>query len=212
MAYRNRCTEWTNSGRRCKNKKRKCHSDEKYGKDLCHTHYQRDKLYAMKIEEWYYKLKYKKSVEIIENWYSKILSLKRKAARTIQLAWLKYKDISCPICFENFTKDNIIKTDCGHRFCKDCLKSTFNAKIEDLDNVIYYDKLYHTIYMLKLSRLNHWIADTIKCPICRGNIMEYDFVYTDSNRILFNCIFVFKTDKYFTRKLIYLNQKEAYLL
>jgi hypothetical protein len=154
-------------------------------------------------------LKYKKSVSKIENWYYKILSLKKKAATTIQLAWLKYKDISCPICFENFTKDNIIKTDCGHRFCKDCLKSIFDSKIEDYDTIIYYDELYHINHMLiKLSRLNRWIADTIKCPICRGNIMDYDFVYTDSDRMFFWCIFVYKTDKYLIRKLTYENQKK----
>jgi hypothetical protein len=212
MAYKNRCTEWTNSGRRCKNKIRRCHPEEEYGKDICHIHYQRYKSATLKIEKWYYNLKYKKSVKIIEDWYYKILSLKRKAVTTIQLAWLKYKDIKCPICFENFTKDNIIKTDCGHRFCKGCLKSVFDAKTEDLDNVIYYDELYHIRHMHQLSSHNHWFADSIKCPICRRNIMDYDFVYTNSDRILFNCIFVFKTDKYLTGKLTYLNQKKGYLI
>ena len=61
MAYKNRCIEWTNSGRRCKNKIRRCHSDEKYWTNICHTHYQRYKSAALKIEKWYYNLKYKKN-------------------------------------------------------------------------------------------------------------------------------------------------------
>ena len=212
MAYKYRCTEFTLSRRRCKNKKRKCLPFEEYGKDLCHIHYMQKKSAALKIEEWYYNLKHKRSVLKIEKWYHKILFLKKKAAVTIQLAWLRYKDERCPICYENFTKDNIIKTNCGHRFCKDCLKSVFDTKMKDLDKMIYYDESHHLMYMLQLTRLNFGISDDLKCPICRSNVMKYDFIYTDSERALFNCIFVYKTDKYLSRRLTYLNQKNTYLV
>ena len=32
------------------------------------------------------------------------------------------EDPFCPICYENYEKNNIIKTECGHCFCFDCVK------------------------------------------------------------------------------------------
>jgi len=41
---------------------------------------------------------------------------------------IKYQNGSCPICYENFNEDNIIKTNCSHLFCKQCITKLVNLK------------------------------------------------------------------------------------
>jgi hypothetical protein len=65
----------------------------------------------------------------------------------------------CPICFENMIeKDerdvinkNIIKTECGHLFCKNCLERW---------------------------QRNEPISPPYKCPSCRQNIMRVNETFT----------------------------------
>jgi len=211
MAYKNRCTEWTNKGKRCKNKIHKDYENyENYGKNMCYIHYIREKSAAIRIENWYLnsKSKLKKSVLKIENWYHKILSSKREAIKVIEIAWLNYKDEKCPICLENFKRDNIIKTDCGHRFCKSCLQNTFNSKINEtnetfLTHLYVYNKLYHHRLKNILEKLSEFFCNKVKCPICRRNILDFDFYFEHPDAPLLNaCIFKYRTDKYFTGRLM----------
>jgi hypothetical protein len=61
----------------------------------------------------------------------------------------------CPICYENLTEYNTVKTSCGHEFCKDCMSRV----------------------------VNDWFAQrdgNPSCPCCRGVIDCYKKFYVES--------------------------------
>lgn len=44
----------------------------------------------------------------------------------------KSESCDCDICYENFEKANFIKLNCGHEFCKDCIKNSLKNEKKDI--------------------------------------------------------------------------------
>ena len=42
------------------------------------------------------------------------------------------ENIECCICYEKYEKKQFVKLDCGHEFCKDCIKNSLNHEIKEI--------------------------------------------------------------------------------
>jgi hypothetical protein len=49
-------------------------------------------------------------------------------------------DCECNICYESFKKDKFVKVNCGHEFCKDCMKQTLQNVISETPQCAYCRK------------------------------------------------------------------------
>jgi hypothetical protein len=56
----------------------------------------------------------------------------------------------CPICLETNENHNIVKTNCGHEFCADCIAKTISSN---------------------RGCIQFQFTQTIPCPLCRTNIV-----------------------------------------
>lgn len=62
----------------------------------------------------------------------------------------EFKQNECGICYENKFEKQFIKLDCGHEFCKDCIKKSLQNEVKrtcccafcrsEIKNIILYDK------------------------------------------------------------------------
>jgi hypothetical protein len=181
MSQKNRCTEKTLKGTRCKNKK---YDDF----DICYVHC---------IS------KFKKKVLKIENWYYKFLVPKKEAVSIIEMWWLKCKGERCPICMENFTKDTVVRTYCGHRFCKNCLLDTISSQTdtlkEDFISAVYLFEEVNRTRVRSLDNimlLKSTVTSKIKCPLCRTGLLRFSNYYLHQSGERFCCRFYHLADVY----------------
>ena len=64
--------------------------------------------------------------------------------RIVECSHFEYSD--CNICYDNYEKGNFVKLNCGHEFCKDCMKQT----------------------------LKNLITETPQCAFCRAEIKNFE--------------------------------------
>jgi hypothetical protein len=65
-------------------------------------------------------------------------------------------DCDCNICYESYSKDKFVKLNCGHEFCKDCMKQTLQNIVLDTPHCAFCRKEINTMEMSSEEIVNEF--------------------------------------------------------